>query len=43
VLAGDVLAANTGRAGRDGAHTEAMGHILAELQSVARADPDATW
>ena len=32
-----------GRVGRDGVHTEAMGYILAELQSVARAHPDATW
>lgn len=32
-----------GRTGRDGVHTEAMGYILAELQSVARAYPDATW
>jgi ring-1,2-phenylacetyl-CoA epoxidase subunit PaaC len=24
-------------------HTEAMGYLLAELQSVARAHPDATW
>jgi ring-1,2-phenylacetyl-CoA epoxidase subunit PaaC len=31
------------RTGRDGMHTEAMGYILAELQSVARAHPDATW
>jgi ring-1,2-phenylacetyl-CoA epoxidase subunit PaaC len=31
------------RTGRDGVHTEAMGYILAELQSVARAYPDATW
>ncbi|MGD0559839.1 MAG: 1,2-phenylacetyl-CoA epoxidase subunit PaaC [Streptosporangiaceae bacterium] len=31
------------RTGRDGLHTEAMGDILAELQSVARAYPDATW
>jgi len=37
------LAAVGGRAGRDGVHTEAMGYILAELQSVARAHPDATW
>jgi ring-1,2-phenylacetyl-CoA epoxidase subunit PaaC len=37
------LAAIGGRAGRDGVHTEAMGYILAELQSVARAHPDATW
>jgi ring-1,2-phenylacetyl-CoA epoxidase subunit PaaC len=33
----------SGRTGRDGVHTEAMGYILAELQSVARAHPDATW
>jgi ring-1,2-phenylacetyl-CoA epoxidase subunit PaaC len=32
-----------GRAGRDGVHTEAMGYILAELQSIARAHPEATW
>ncbi|HUZ26006.1 MAG TPA: 1,2-phenylacetyl-CoA epoxidase subunit PaaC [Streptosporangiaceae bacterium] len=30
-------------AGRGGAHTEAMGDLLAELQSVARACPGATW
>ena len=32
-----------GKAGRDGVHTEAMGYILAELQSVARAHPGAAW
>ena len=32
-----------GRAGREGVHTEAMGYLLAEMQSVARAHPDATW
>jgi ring-1,2-phenylacetyl-CoA epoxidase subunit PaaC len=37
------LALIAGKAGRDGVHTEAMGYILAELQSVARANPDATW
>ena len=37
------LAPVGGRAGRDGVHTEAMGYILAELQSVARAHPEATW
>jgi len=37
------LAAVGGRAGRDGVHTEAMGFVLAELQSVARAHPEATW
>jgi len=37
------LAAEAGRAGRDGLHTEDLGYLLAELQSVARADPAATW
>jgi ring-1,2-phenylacetyl-CoA epoxidase subunit PaaC len=32
-----------GKTGRDGTHTEAMGYILAELQSVARAHPGAKW
>lgn len=32
-----------GRMGRDGVHTEAMGYLLAELQTVARALPGATW
>ncbi|EIE99899.1 1,2-phenylacetyl-CoA epoxidase subunit PaaC [Saccharomonospora glauca] len=33
----------SGRSGRHGVHTEALGYLLAELQSVARAHPDATW
>jgi ring-1,2-phenylacetyl-CoA epoxidase subunit PaaC len=37
------LARIAGRAGRDGVHTESFGYLLAELQSVARAHPDATW
>jgi ring-1,2-phenylacetyl-CoA epoxidase subunit PaaC len=37
------LAGVSDRTGRDGVHTEAMGYMLAELQSQARADPDATW
>lgn len=37
------LAPVAGKAGRDGTHTEAMGYILAELQSVARAHPGARW
>jgi ring-1,2-phenylacetyl-CoA epoxidase subunit PaaC len=41
--ASPALAPVSGKAGRDGVHTEAMGYILAELQSVARAHPDATW
>ncbi len=37
------LAGVSGRMGRDGVHTERMGFLLAELQSVAREHPDATW
>jgi ring-1,2-phenylacetyl-CoA epoxidase subunit PaaC len=37
------LAGVSDRTGRDGVHTEAMGYMLAELQSQARAYPDATW
>ena len=37
------LAPVGGRTGRDGVHTEALGYVLAEMQSVARAHPDATW
>jgi ring-1,2-phenylacetyl-CoA epoxidase subunit PaaC len=37
------LAGVQGRAGREGVHTEALGYLLAELQSVARAMPGATW
>jgi ring-1,2-phenylacetyl-CoA epoxidase subunit PaaC len=40
---GAPLAPVSGRTGRDGVHTEALGYVLAELQSVARAYPDATW
>lgn len=29
--------------GKNGVHTEYMGYILAEMQSVARAHPDAQW
>ncbi|MFC5064651.1 1,2-phenylacetyl-CoA epoxidase subunit PaaC [Actinomycetospora atypica] len=32
-----------GRGGRDGVHTEALGRMLAIMQSLARAHPDATW
>jgi ring-1,2-phenylacetyl-CoA epoxidase subunit PaaC len=37
------LAQVAGQAGRDGVHTEPFGYLLAELQSLARAHPDATW
>jgi ring-1,2-phenylacetyl-CoA epoxidase subunit PaaC len=32
-----------GRSGRDGVHTEDFGYLLSEMQSVARANPGATW
>jgi ring-1,2-phenylacetyl-CoA epoxidase subunit PaaC len=38
-----VAARVAGKAGRDGVHTEAMGYLLAEMQSVARAHPGAAW
>ena len=34
--------ANT-RGGRSGAHTEHLGHMLAEMQIIARSHPGATW
>jgi ring-1,2-phenylacetyl-CoA epoxidase subunit PaaC len=37
------LAGVSGQAGRDGVHTEAMGYLVAELQSIARSMPGATW
>jgi ring-1,2-phenylacetyl-CoA epoxidase subunit PaaC len=40
---GAPLAPVGGQTGREGVHTEALGYVLAELQSVARAYPDATW
>jgi ring-1,2-phenylacetyl-CoA epoxidase subunit PaaC len=36
-------AAVAGRTGRDGVHTEALGYVLAELQSIARSYPDSEW
>ena len=37
------IAGVSGRMGRDGVHTEQMGFLLAEMQSVARAMPGASW
>jgi ring-1,2-phenylacetyl-CoA epoxidase subunit PaaC len=37
------MARVAGKSGRDGVHTEAFGYLLAELQSLARTHPDATW
>ena len=31
------------RGGREGKHTEHLGHMLAEMQIVARSDPGASW
>ena len=39
----DVPPAPRARSGRTGAHTEHLGHLLAELQIVARSFPGATW
>ncbi len=33
----------SGRGGRQGLHTERLGHVLAEMQSLARQHPGATW
>jgi ring-1,2-phenylacetyl-CoA epoxidase subunit PaaC len=32
-----------GRSGRQGVHTESLGHVLAVMQSLARQHPGATW
>ncbi len=37
------LALVDARGGREGVHTEAFGYLVGELQSLARAHPDATW
>ena len=31
------------RGGRQGQHSSAMGHLLAEMQHLARSHPGATW
>jgi ring-1,2-phenylacetyl-CoA epoxidase subunit PaaC len=31
------------RGGREGRHTEHLGHMLAEMQIVARSHPGASW
>ncbi len=38
-----VARAANARGGRTGAHTEHLGHLLAEMQIVARSHPGATW
>ena len=39
----DVPRAANARGGRHGAHTEHLGHLLAEMQIIARSHPGATW
>lgn len=39
----DTAHAANRRTGRTGAHTEALGHMLAEMQIVARSHPGASW
>ena len=34
---------SSARGGRTGAHTEYLGHMLAEMQIIARSHPGATW
>jgi ring-1,2-phenylacetyl-CoA epoxidase subunit PaaC len=31
------------KGGREGRHTEAMGHLLAQLQYMQRSFPDMAW
>ena len=42
-LPNDVPRLPNARGGRVGAHTEYLGHMLAEMQIVARSHPGATW
>ena len=42
-LPNDVARAPNMRGGRTGAHTEHLGHLLAEMQIIARSHPGATW
>ncbi len=39
----DVPRVASARGGRAGAHTEYLGHMLAEMQIIARSHPGATW
>ena len=42
-LPNDVPRAANTRGGRTGAHTEHLGHMLAEMQIIARSHPGAKW
>ncbi|HEY3611985.1 MAG TPA: hypothetical protein VGL06_31180 [Pseudonocardiaceae bacterium] len=37
------MAGVSGRAGRDGVHTAALGFLLAELQHIVRSHPQVVW
>ena len=39
----DIPRATNTRGGRTGAHTEHLGHLLAEMQIIARSHPGAKW
>ena len=39
----DIPRSAIARGGRTGAHTEYLGHLLAEMQIIARSHPGATW
>ncbi|MCC7054942.1 MAG: phenylacetate-CoA oxygenase subunit PaaC [Gemmatimonadaceae bacterium] len=43
VLPADAPPAASPRGARQGAHSEHLGHLLAEMQIVARSHPGATW
>ena len=40
---GSTVGTLAGKAGRQGVHTEMLGPLLVEMQSLARAHPGATW
>ena len=43
VPAGTWMQGNAGRGGKQGIHTEHLGHMLAEMQIVPRSHPGARW
>ena len=43
VPAGDWMQGSGGRGGKQGVHTEHLGHLLAEMQFLQRAYPGAQW
>jgi ring-1,2-phenylacetyl-CoA epoxidase subunit PaaC len=41
--AGEWMQGGNGRGGKQGVHTEHLGHLLAEMQHLQRAYPGAQW